>query len=256
MTAGPDLDRQITALLDAQAEGRAPDGLLGNTLEATSRTRRRPAWRIPERWIPMPLTMRLAVVPRAVLLIITLALLAAIATGVIAVGSALHLGRTNGGSQFVLPPTACPAGTTLKSGDIATIAGSGRRGASGDGGPAIDAQLDIVPQGGGDVAVDPSGVVYISDPGNRRLLRVGTDGIITTALQPKGLIRTDLPPRAGLRLIGEPDHRGPRRPHAAQDTGSSSRRGRSLSSRARALRVRRGTKARRPRLRSVRHRSL
>ena len=48
-----DADRLLTAWLEAAAPTREPEHLLGAVLERTSRTRRRAAWRIPERWIPM-----------------------------------------------------------------------------------------------------------------------------------------------------------------------------------------------------------
>jgi Tol biopolymer transport system component len=48
---------------------------LDRALAATRRTRQRPGWTFLERWIPMQLTMRAAVVPRSLLLLLTLALL-------------------------------------------------------------------------------------------------------------------------------------------------------------------------------------
>jgi YD repeat-containing protein len=61
-------------------------------------------------------------------------------------------------------------------GIITTIAGTGIAGYSGDGGPAINAQLDY-PE---DVAVGPDGSVYIADPSNYRIRKVNPNGIITT----------------------------------------------------------------------------
>ncbi len=61
-------------------------------------------------------------------------------------------------------------------GIIRTIAGTGVQGFSGDGGPALQAQLSN-PQG---IDVGPDGSLYIVDLGNYRIRRVGPDGIITT----------------------------------------------------------------------------
>ena len=62
-------------------------------------------------------------------------------------------------------------------GQVTTVAGTGESGFSGDGGPAVEAQLER-PQA---VAVDEDGNIYIGDTGNRRIRRIdaGT-GIITT----------------------------------------------------------------------------
>ena len=68
-------------------------------------------------------------------------------------------------------------------GIITTVVGTGTQGFSGDGGPAIQAQLNN-PIG---IAVGPEGSLYIAngdvegaDNGNSRIRRVGPDGIITT----------------------------------------------------------------------------
>ncbi|MGH9021691.1 MAG: NHL repeat-containing protein [Acidimicrobiia bacterium] len=63
-------------------------------------------------------------------------------------------------------------------GTIDTLAGSGRRGFSGDGGPATRARL-FRPDG---VAADRQGNVYVADFGNHRVRRVDSAGIITTAV--------------------------------------------------------------------------
>lgn len=56
------------------------------------------------------------------------------------------------------------------------IAGTGVPGFSGDGGPAIAAQLDA-PES---VAVAPDGTIYIADRGNQRVRRLGEDRAIST----------------------------------------------------------------------------
>jgi hypothetical protein len=63
-----------------------------------------------------------------------------------------------------------------RDGTIRTVAGDGTRGFSGDGGPAVDAQL-AAPHG---VAVDPTGRIVIGDTNNRRLREVRRDGTIAT----------------------------------------------------------------------------
>jgi hypothetical protein len=61
-------------------------------------------------------------------------------------------------------------------GVINTIAGNGAYGFSGDGGAAINASL----ANASDVAVDGMGNVYIADSGNKRIRKVGLNGIIIT----------------------------------------------------------------------------
>jgi uncharacterized protein (TIGR03437 family) len=61
-------------------------------------------------------------------------------------------------------------------GVITTVAGNGSQGFSGDGGPAVNARLNL-PQA---VAVDAAGNLYIADSGNNRIRLVTPNGIITT----------------------------------------------------------------------------
>ena len=85
-----------------------------------------------------------------------------------------------------------PAGT------IVTIAGTGKRGYSGDGGPAVDAQLS----GPSGVLVDSAGNVYISDAGNYRVRKVDSSGTIETVAgtgEPGSLGNGGLAAEASLR---------------------------------------------------------
>jgi sugar lactone lactonase YvrE len=66
---------------------------------------------------------------------------------------------------------------TVSTGIISTVAGTGTAGYSGDGGPAISAQINTP----GSVAVDPAGNIYIADGNNNRIRVVNaTSGTIST----------------------------------------------------------------------------
>jgi len=67
---------------------RGPAEGLGRALAATRETKQRPGWRIPERWLPMQLTMQRPITPRPYLLALAGALLvAALASALILIGS-------------------------------------------------------------------------------------------------------------------------------------------------------------------------
>jgi len=61
---------------------------------------------------------------------------------------------------------------------IEDLCGTGGRSFAGDGGPALNAVLDL-PVG---VAISPAGQVYIADQANQRIRRVNDDGTITTVV--------------------------------------------------------------------------
>lgn len=95
MTARDDFDRTLSVWLTAQAPTREPEHLLDHVLERTARTRRRPAWRIPERWIPMSV-LTTTVAPRSTIPwrtvgLIALLVLALLASALFAVGRAHRL---------------------------------------------------------------------------------------------------------------------------------------------------------------------
>ena len=108
MTPRNDFDLSLTAWLDERAEPHAPPHLMEVVVARTTRTRPRPAWRIPERWIPVPLTLRLAVVPRVVLILLLLAAMLATAIAGAAIGGQLHWFNAS-----PLLPSTGPAGNGL-----------------------------------------------------------------------------------------------------------------------------------------------
>ncbi|HLH44532.1 MAG TPA: IPT/TIG domain-containing protein [Bryobacteraceae bacterium] len=97
----------------------------------------------------------------------------------VAAGSSLALG---GLGRVGVDPAGDVYFTALNSvyrlsqgGTVTRVAGNGRAGFSGDGGPALGAQLNS-PQG---VVVDTQGNIYISDTGNNRI-RLVSNGVIST----------------------------------------------------------------------------
>jgi sugar lactone lactonase YvrE len=104
-------------------------------------------------------------------------------------------------------------------GIISTIAGDGREGLSGDGGPALAARFSS-PQS---LAVDAEGRIYVGDEHNHRVRMIGLDGTVTTiagggaeAAGAPGALATDLALEDpefelarsdGTVLIADADHR-------------------------------------------------
>ncbi|HTX33790.1 MAG TPA: hypothetical protein VME43_02180 [Bryobacteraceae bacterium] len=80
-----------------------------------------------------------------------------------------------GGCKNTIAQTTAQT-TAVPSFTITTIAGNTRTGYSGDGGPAIDAELND-PRG---IVTDPAGNVYFCDRDNNVVRKVDTNGVITT----------------------------------------------------------------------------
>jgi uncharacterized protein (TIGR03437 family) len=82
----------------------------------------------------------------------------------------------SGGNVYIADGDNNRVRKVTPAGIISTVAGNGDGAFAGDGGPAIDASINIP----SDVAVDAAGNLYIADAGNNRIRRVDTSGNITT----------------------------------------------------------------------------
>src|SRR5579883_438001 len=80
------------------------------------------------------------------------------------------------GNLYISQQTGARVRKVSTDGIITTVAGNGRAGFSGDGGPGTSAQL-YSPSG---IALDGAGNLYIADFSNRRIRKLATDGTITT----------------------------------------------------------------------------
>jgi choice-of-anchor A domain-containing protein/RHS repeat-associated protein len=86
------------------------------------------------------------------------------------------LGLKSDGTLYITDALACTVRRVAMGGIITTVAGTGVCGFSGDGGPAVAAQLDN-PSG---LAVGSDGSLYIADTNNHRIRRVAQNGTIST----------------------------------------------------------------------------
>jgi|SRR6187402_2447480 len=89
-----------------------------------------------------------------------------------------------------------------------TVAGDGRQGFAGDGGPAVAAELDT-PMG---VAIAANGTLYIADSHNHRVRSVSPNGIISTIAGLSGAalrqpVAVALNPDGSLSIADTADHR-------------------------------------------------
>ncbi len=99
------------------------------------------------------------------------------------------------GTLYFSEPSRNQVFARLSDGRFELIAGSGRAGFSGDGGPAVKARLRQ-PEG---LAVAPDGSLFIADFGNNRVREVLPDGTIKTVAGDGGPIATG-EPRSGPAL--------------------------------------------------------
>ncbi len=96
-------------------------------------------------------------------------------------------------------------GTTLKNNMdiIERVAGTGTDGSSGDGGPALEAELDMYME----FTIDPSGSIYLTDDSKNSIRKIDPDGIITTIAggNKNGGYRGDGGPAIRAKLNGPSD---------------------------------------------------
>ena len=93
-----------------------------------------------------------------------------------ALGFPSSVAVSDDGDLFVLEQVRGRVRRVDPGGTITTFAGTGIPGFSGDGGPAVHAQLDIATA----LALAPDGSLYISDRGNQRVRLVDSGGTMTT----------------------------------------------------------------------------
>ena len=86
MTLNDGFERTVSDWLDEQA-GHGMPGYLDEVLARTTRTRQRPWWSSPERWLPVQSTARFAQVPRMAWLLVVLGLVVALGTAILVAGS-------------------------------------------------------------------------------------------------------------------------------------------------------------------------
>jgi DNA-binding beta-propeller fold protein YncE len=91
---------------------------------------------------------------------------------------ALAVGPT--GTLYVVDPERDEVLADDGPGAFRVVAGDGRRGFGGDGGPALDAQLRLDDDSG--IAVSENGTLYVADSGNDRVRAVSPNGTIETVL--------------------------------------------------------------------------
>ena len=171
MTDRIDLDRELAGYFEARSTSRPPEGLLDRALASVATVRQRPAWRVPERWLP---TRRVARVRSAAAALVVVALLVALA-----VALALFVGA----QRRPAPPFGLARPGLIAfdlGGDIyvSNPDGTGRRQLTS--GPAVDAGATWSPDGTllAYASLDPAArtvSVVIVDPDGRHPVVVADD---------------------------------------------------------------------------------
>ena len=202
MTGRSDLDRAMTEYFEGRATNQPPDGLLDTALARVDATRQRPAWLIPNRWLPVDRSG----VARLRAAVVIVVIVVAIVAGAIAAGLLV-------GSQRRLPPPFGLARPGLIAFDlsdgiyVANADGTGRTQLTS--GPGRDSQATFSPDG--------TLIAYLSggQPDlSSSLVVMGADGrhpvVLAEHLAEPGNISWSPDSRRvaiGSRLIGSPQTR-------------------------------------------------
>jgi hypothetical protein len=88
-----------------------------------------------------------------------------------------HMALGPDGTLYILSSVDAQLRAVTPQGRLLVVAGSGARGSSGDGGPAVSAQFS---PGLSAVAVDRAGNLYLSDSKNNRVRKVDRQGLVST----------------------------------------------------------------------------
>ena len=102
----------------------------------------------------------------------------ATSTGRVSLKAPYGLAVARDGDLYVVDTGRDQVLRRLRSGAFDVVAGNGRRGFSGDGGRAANAELNLANDSG--IVVARNGTLYIADSGNGRVRAVTADGIIET----------------------------------------------------------------------------
>ncbi len=97
MTPDGAFDRRLTTWLEEDAAPRAPQGFDDVVAETVNQKRQLPSWATPERWISMETRAQFGVMPRAVILLLTIWLLVAALAASLALAGKLTLADDGGG---------------------------------------------------------------------------------------------------------------------------------------------------------------
>jgi TolB protein len=175
-----DFDRLMRNWMDADAHVPEPEDLLDRVVAETRHVRRIPRWLLPERWIPVQLTMRLQTVPRMVPVLLLL-------IAVLLVGAALVIGL---GSWRPLPAPFGPARNGLLAYDTnAAIMVSGA-----DGTGARPLVTSVAYASGATFSPDGAKFVFWGDNSPDSLYLANSDGTGVRKVSGDLWISTDKPP--------------------------------------------------------------